>query len=336
MQKDIEFHMPFPSRRSPDGERARAEHLTWPRTLGLISTETAAQRHSKGGYADLATYFYPSATGRDLDLGVDLMSWFFLFDDLFDGPRGDDPREAKKLVDAVAAALDGPLAGGAPPIAHGFADVWRRTCEGMSRPWCVRTAWHWRNYFFGYVDEASSRYCKTPYDSADQYLAMRRQTIGVLPTVNLAERTGHYEVPQRAYDSAVLSAMLQIAIDVNVIFNDIASLEKELARGEQNNMVLILMREHGWTKGRSIAHMQDGIRTRLEQFLLLEACLPKVYDALALSPTERESVEKYRFDGVRAVIRGSYDWHRTSGRYATEFAISASRQGYVEDLGIAL
>lgn len=332
MPQDVDFFMPFPYRRSPDCERAVADHLAWPRSLGLISTEAAARRHSKGDYADLAAYFYPSATGADLDLGVDLMSWFFLFDDLFDGPRGEDPREAKKLTDAVGAVLDGPLAASAPPIAHGFADVWRRTCHGMSPAWCDRTAEHWRGYFSGYVEEASSRYRNAPYNRADDYLAMRRRTIGVLPTVDLAERTGHYEVLRWVYDSAIFSALLEIAIDTIVMLNDIASLEKEKARGELNNLVLILMREHGWSQGRSIGHMRHEIRTRLEQFLLLESCLPKVYDIFALNQKERETVERYRTDGMRAVIRGSYDWHGSSGRYAADYAISASRQGYLEDL----
>ncbi len=333
MPQDVDFSMPLPSRRSPDCERARADQLIWPRTLGLITTEAAAQRHRKGGYADLAAAFYPSATGPDLDLGVDLMSWFFLFDDLFDGPRGEDPQETKKLTDAVAAALDGPLPDSAPPIAHGFADVWRRTCEGMSAAWCRRSARHWRAYFSGYVDEAVSRHHNTPYTSAAEYLALRRHTIGVQPTVDLAERTGRFEVPHRIFDSAVMYAMLQIAVDTNLLLNDIASLEKEEARGEQNNMVLILAREHGWSRGRSIAYMQDGVRTRLEQFLLLEACLPKVYDTFDLDPQERESAEAYRLDAVRSVIRGSYDWHRSSGRYAADFVVSASRHGYLEDLG---
>lgn len=333
MPQEIDFYMPFSSRRSPDYERARADHLAWPRRLGLITTAAAAQRHSQGGYADLAARFYPSAVGADLDLGVDLMSWFFLFDDLFDGPRGEDPQEAKQLTDDVAAGLDGPLPDSAPLIARGFADMWRRTCQGMSPAWCLRSARHWRAYFSGYIDEASSRHRNAPCDSAGQYLAMRRQTIGVQPTVDLSERTGHYEVPQRLFDSAVQFAMLQIAIDTNLILNDIASLEKEEARGEQNNMVLILMREHGWTQGRSIAHMQDEVRTRLEQFLLLESCLPTVYDIFALNPEEREAAEKYRIDGVRSVIRGSYDWHRSSGRYASDHVIPADCQGYLEDLG---
>ena len=84
MPQDVDFHIPLPGRQSPDHARADAEQLAWPRSLGLIRSEAAAERHLRGGYADLASRFYPHATGADLDLGVDLMSWFFLFDDLFE------------------------------------------------------------------------------------------------------------------------------------------------------------------------------------------------------------------------------------------------------------
>jgi pentalenene synthase len=333
MPQDIDFYMPFPGRRNPDFERARTDHLDWPRQFNLITTESAAQRHAAGSYAELASLFYPQASDDDLDLGVDLMSWFFLFDDLFDGPRGEDPVAAKELTDAVASALDGPLPDGSPLIAHGFADIWRRSSEGMSPDWAARSMRNWRSYFSGYVEEALSRHHDLPINSSGEYMALRRRTIGVLPTVDLAERTQHCEVAQRVYDSPLITVMLLIAIDVNLMFNDIASLEKEEARGELNNLVLILMRERGWTRKRSIANMQDEIRARLEQFTMLEGCLPELFASYNLTPAEQQAVHQYRLNAVRSVIRGSYDWHRASGRYGEEFARAAGARGYLEELG---
>ncbi|MCF3118725.1 MULTISPECIES: pentalenene synthase [Streptomyces] len=333
MPQDVDFYIPLPGRQSSDHARADADQLDWPRSLGLIKSEAAAERHLRGGYADLASRFYPHATGDDLDLGVDLMSWFFLFDDLFDGPRGENPDDARRLTDAVAAALDGPLPASAPPIAHGFADIWERTREGMTPAWCARSARHWRNYFDGYVDEAESRFRNAPYDCAAHYLAMRRHTIGVQPTVDLAERVGRFEVPHRVFDSPVVASLRQIAVDANLMLNDIASFEKEAARGEQNNMIMILRREHGWSQSRSTSHIQDEVRSRLEQFLLLESCLPKVGEIYRLDEGEARALERYRTDAVRTVIRGSYDWHRSSGRYDAEFALTARSQGYLEELG---
>jgi len=331
--QDLVFHIPFPARRSPDADRAVADHLDWPRALTMITTDEAARRHAKGNYADLATYFYPAATGPDLDLGVDLMSWFFLFDDLFDGLAGKDPDEAARLVDAVTAVFDAPLDATAPLISRGLADLWRRTGEGMSAQYRVRAIRHWRDYLNGYVDEAAAREVTGALD-ADTYFAIRRRTIGVLPTVDMAERTSRCEVPKRMYESATMSAMLQIATDVNVLFNDIVSLEKEIAVGDPNNMVLILMRENDWTSERSIAHMGTEVRTRIDQFLLLEAVLPRVYDSLGLDADERDRTDRFRLDGLRTVIRGSYDWHRSSGRYDAEFAVAVGRQAFLEDLGV--
>ncbi|GAA3617720.1 hypothetical protein GCM10022419_124040 [Nonomuraea rosea] len=333
MPQDVEFFMPIPSRRSRDYERTKAQHLAWPRAIGLISSEAAEQRHLQADYADLAARFYPSATGPDADLGVDLMTFFFLFDDLFDGPRGEDPRAARALTDAVAAALDGPLPADAPAIAHGFSDVWRRTRQGMSQAWCARAARTWRGYLSGYVDEAASRHHHAPCASMAEYLTMRRHTIGAMPTLDLAERAGHYEVHQGLFGSAVITAMLRIAIDTNLIDNDIASLEKEEARGEQNNIVLVIQRERGWPVPRCVAYLQDEVRTRIEQFLILEDRLPEVYDSCGLSAAERATADEYRDDGIRALIRGAYDWHRRSGRYSPEYAIPAGRLGYLEELG---
>src|SRR5262245_2188176 len=118
MPQDFDVSITFPVRRNPDAERARAVHLEWPRKLGLITNGAAAERHRNGDYADLACWFYPAATGSDLDLGVDLMSWFFLFDDQFDGPAGDDPALARQLTDAVIAAVDRPLDDSYPLIAR--------------------------------------------------------------------------------------------------------------------------------------------------------------------------------------------------------------------------
>jgi pentalenene synthase len=333
MPQDFHVTLPFPARQSPDTDRARAVHLEWPRKLGLITTDAAAERHRKGNYADLACWFYPAATGADLDLGVDLLSWFFLFDDQFDGPVGEDPVLAKRLTDAVSAALDHPLDARDPLIAHGLADLWRRTCEGMSEDFRARAIRHWRGYIAGQVDEATSRHRAIP-DDPERYLAIRRETIGVLSTVDMAERTSHCEVPKRIYESAVMSAMLQIATDLSVLFNDIASLEKEAARGDQNNMVLILMRENGWTQARSIAHMQQEVRARVEQFVLLESVLPNVYDSFSLDAAERDRTERFRTCGLRPVISGSYDWHLISGRYSADFVLAASQAGFLENLGL--
>ncbi|MEV7289804.1 hypothetical protein AB0O01_35525 [Streptomyces sp. NPDC093252] len=189
----------------------------------------------------MASRFYPDATGADLDLGVDLMSWFFAFDDLFDGPSGTDPAGAQALVCSTMEVLRRPARRSAVPVVRAFSDLWRRSGEGMSSSWRHRAAGHWRAYLQGYVTEAVHRH-RDVMLTVEEHLRLRRETIGVLPTVDLAERIGRFEVPGPIHASSWAAEMLAIAAEVDTIHNDLCSAEKEEARGGIHNLLVILER----------------------------------------------------------------------------------------------
>jgi pentalenene synthase len=148
MPQGVQLYIPFPSRVSPDFNRAQANHMDWPRRFGLLPTQTAEIRHLKGNYPDVASRFHPTALGADLDLGVDQQSWYFIFDDFFDGRPGDDVAEVRRLTGIVAACLTGPAPAG-EPLAAAFADLWIRSRIGMSASWVRRAAANWRAYLAG-------------------------------------------------------------------------------------------------------------------------------------------------------------------------------------------
>ncbi|WP_439674007.1 hypothetical protein [Embleya sp. MST-111070] len=137
MPRGIDLHIPFPCRISPDVDRATERHLAWPLLHGLLADEEAVRRHERARYAELAARFYPDASGADLDLGVDLMSWFFVFHELFDGPSGEDPSRAQALVGSTMEALRRPVRPSPAPVVRAFSDLWERSRE-LSQ--VVRTA----------------------------------------------------------------------------------------------------------------------------------------------------------------------------------------------------
>ncbi|MFJ8228494.1 pentalenene synthase [Streptomyces sp. NPDC094448] len=315
MPRGIELHIPFPSRISPDADRAGERHLIWPRSHGLLNDEQAVRKHEEARYAELAARFYPDATGADLDLGVDLMSWFFVFDDLFDGPEGEDPAAAQALVDSTMEALRLPVRSSDAPVVRAFSDLWRRSREGMSAQWRRRAAEHWRAYLQGYVTEAAHRQ-RGVMPTVEEHLRLRRETIGVHPTVDLAERIGRFEVPGRIHTAPWATEMRAIAAEVDTIHNDLCSVEKEEARGEMHNLLLILERRGHRTRAEGVEEMRRMIRSRTERFLVLESRLPGLCDSSRL--TEAERVPVFRFtDALRAVMRGDYDWAEGSGRYTS-------------------
>ncbi|MFJ3723359.1 hypothetical protein ACIPYQ_12410 [Streptomyces sp. NPDC090045] len=70
------------------------------------------------------------------------MAFFFVFDDQFDGPLGQDPARAaaacRQLIDIVHGAAP---AAGADACSVAFADLWARSCGGAPPGWVARTAY---------------------------------------------------------------------------------------------------------------------------------------------------------------------------------------------------
>ncbi|MCM2422872.1 cytochrome P450 [Streptomyces sp. RKAG293] len=313
---DAGLRFPFPARISPDAARAAAEHLQWPRSFGLLLTDRAAERHARGHYAELAARFHPAATGPDLALGVDQMSWFFCFDDAFDGPSGDGPGQARTLVDAVADTLDAPPAPDAPPLVRAFRDLWLRSCEGMSPSWRERAAAHWRAYLYGHVEEAANRHSGNPL-TVDEYLRLRRDTIGVQPTLDLAERIGHYELPADLFASDIVAALRTLAAEIDSLHNDLYSLAKEDAGSDPHNLLLILRRADGADHDDACASVLGMLHTRIARFRDLEGELRTLDGTARLGAQDRTALDRYLRDALHTVMRGPYDWALRSGRYST-------------------
>jgi pentalenene synthase len=334
LSAELDKILPYGPRLNPEHDRAEAAHLDWPRRFGLITDDEGARRHRSGDYAELACRFYPTATRADLDLGVDLMSWFFLFDDQFDGPLGWDLDKSRAVVrdlEAVLAGTDG--SAGRSKIAVAFHDIWQRTCEPMPEHFIQRARQNWIGYFRGYLTETEAR-CDGRQFARAEYLAVRRATIGVLPTLDMAERVTLSALPPSLYDGPTLTAQRSIAIDVNVLFNDVASYEKELTLGEVNNLVLILAEDQpGVSPGGAAQEIVRLAGNLIREFMLLnsvaEQQLARVYD---LSPADRQALTNYQRNGLVTLIRGSLDWHRSSGRYKADFAHDAALRPHVDDL----
>lgn len=329
--------LPSGPRLNREHSRTSEDHLEWPRKFGLITDDEGVQRHRAGDYAELACRFYPTASGDDLDLGVDLMSWFFLFDDQFDGPLGSDSAKSQMLITELEAVLEerqpATHSSAKTKIAIAFRDIWLRTCNPMPDHFIDRARQNWIGYFRGYLSETETKLAGTQLSQSD-YLAVRRSTIGVLPTLDMAERVTRSALPARVNDAHIVSAQRNITIDVNVLFNDIASYTKELAIGELNNLVLIVAGSQDL--GEIAAAAREITQTavyKIREFTALCAAadqhLSSIYD---LSPADQQALKNYQQNALTTLIRGSLDWHRTSGRYKADFARDAAKRPHVDDL----
>jgi hypothetical protein len=309
--QDVDFALPFAARANPAADRARAHHLAWVRAHGLIRDEAALRRYAAWRLTDLAAYAYPDAAEDDLCLATDAVCLGFPLDDLFDGPLGRRPRQAARLATELAAIPYRPP-GAAPrvdlPLTRAYADVWRRSAEGMSDAWRQRAAASYARFFRAYVREARNRALGVVPDEAS-YLALRREAVGTGPCFDLIERAGRFELPARAHGSRELALLTRCAGEIVFLCNDVHSLEREEAQGDPHNLVLIRRRRSGATRAAALAHVRALIAARARLFTALTARVA------AAGPGGRDPAARYAA-GLADWIAANQRWGTTTVRYA--------------------
>ncbi|MFF8933042.1 terpene cyclase [Streptomyces longwoodensis] len=313
MPQDMTFGLPA-AHISPGLDAARRHHLDWVRRTGLAADDRSLAWYVSWDMPRLAALGFPHARGPALDLLADAMGFFFVFDDQFDGPLGRDPaaadRVCRTLIDIAHGAPPPP---GADPCTAAFADIRARSTDGAHPAWTARTAHEWEYYFAAQAHEARGRLRGIPADLAT-YLEVRRGVAATDLPLSLGERAAGLAVPASAFHSPELRLMRRAAIDVTLMCNDVYSLEKEEARGDMDNLVLVLERARHLTRGRALTAARGEVTRRLRRFDRLAAQVPAVCTQLALTEREQADVAAY-VRLMTAWMSGYHTWQTETHRY---------------------
>jgi hypothetical protein len=172
-------------------------------------------------------------------------------------------------------------------------------------------------YLTGQLNEVADRYAD-PGLGYQNHRRIRHRTIGVGPSLCLAERVARLDVPDLAWHSSHLEQMRLLAVDHVIAVNEVYSLEKEEAQNAPN-LVRFLMREQALSRGAAIRRLHDEADERFRQYTELEHALPRLCKGLGLSEAEADTVRRYA-GAISAWVRGNYEWHRAAGRYKTAAA----------------
>ncbi|CAL9677494.1 hypothetical protein SUDANB1_08171 [Streptomyces sp. enrichment culture] len=127
---------------------------------------------------------------------------------------------------------------------------------------------------------------------------------------------GHRASPAPAFHSPELRIMRRAAIDVTLMCNDVYSLEKEEARGDMDNLVLVLRPRTGPASHprRSPQRGRNEVDRRALRFQELAGEVPALCAQLALS--EREGVDVAAYVTVMtAWMSGYHAWQTGTLRY---------------------
>ncbi|WP_328764852.1 terpene synthase family protein [Streptomyces sp. NBC_00272] len=280
----------------------------------------------------LAALGFPHARGPALELCADAMGFFFVFDDQFDGPLGLDPartaRVCQQLIDIAHGATP---ATGSDPCTAAFADIRARSTRGAHAAWTARTAHEWEYYFAAQAHEAIGRVRGTPADMTT-YLQVRRGIAATDLPLSLGERAAGITVPAAAFHAPQLRIMRQAAIDVTLMCNDVYSLEKEEARGDVDNLVLVLEHTRSLNRDEAVTAAGHRVNRRVRQFRELAEQVPVLCTQLGLHRRERAAVDTY-VAIMTAWMGGYHAWQTGTLRYRTApEVVPASGPGYFDQV----
>jgi hypothetical protein len=303
----------YPPRRNPHRAGAEAHHQRWMEEFRMLGSRMTPDAYARWDVADLTALTYPDCGPEDLALAIDLMGFYFIFDDAFDGPMGRSPAESTELCDQLIAVLHGTPAPADSPCVLGFESIWRRITQGMSPRWVARAAYNWEGYLAGHPAEAASRLTGEAPDRTP-FLFLRRCTSAMETVLDVVERAGRFEVHPAAFHSPALRELRQLAADIAPLSNDVHSYQQEAPRGDVNNLVLVVQRERGCTPEEASALALAEVQLQADRMAELLEELPRTYRALDLSPEQTATAQRYA-DGMVALVSGYVDWESRTVRY---------------------
>ncbi|MEV6978612.1 terpene synthase family protein, partial [Kitasatospora sp. NPDC093806] len=259
---------------------------------------------------ELIGHSYPRTRGAELDLLVDLLGWFTILDDRFDGPPGRHPAEARAIVEPLLAVVAGRPVPSGPPhpqLLSAWEELWQRQSTPMPPGWRRRAAAEWRSCLETFLTEAAHRAARTTPDLAET-VRLRRHASCLYPFMCILERAHGSEAPAGLHAEPALHRLRANTADAATLINDLYSADREERQSAAAfNTVLALQRVRGCTRSRA-AH---AVEARI-------ARLTAESETLRRRLLRRHPAGHWYLDGTRELVEGVYTWTSTSRRYLRE------------------
>ncbi|MFE6054377.1 cytochrome P450 [Kitasatospora sp. NPDC056446] len=298
---------PVPARLPGELRAAADRHADWAVRHGLLApSELPGYR----AYAlhELIGHSFPRVRGAELDLLVDMLGWFTILDDRFDGPPGRRPAEAHALVDPLIALLDGNRTPPESRLLASWRELWDRQTASMSPAWRARAAREWQSCLATFPAEADHRARGTvPAHGLGltDTMRLRRHGSCLYPFMNILERVHGTDAPAALHAEPALHRLRANTADAATLINDLYSLDREERQtAAAFNTVLTLQRARHCTRSRAVRAVRERV-----------ARLRQESEELRLELQRRHPAGRWYLDGTRELVAGVQAWTSTSDRY---------------------
>lgn len=302
-----DLYCPFIPGVHPASARVHAESIAWARSMGLARTEAHVEALNRARVGWLVGRAFPVADHlAALQVASDWTTLFCLIDNHIENIRG--PALSHVYLTGLLKVFRD---GGAPLIADPFAKAFRDLRERMiavGMPnWIERFGEQLERLFKTFVDEAKYRVLEAVPD-LKRYRKMREVSVGLYFGFRLGELTDGIEMPLVAREHPIIRNLESRAAYIVGLANDIYTVEKEMARGEVNNMVIVLMHEEGIDFDAALVRAATLHDQETRDFMSQVAALP------TFGPEVDAQVRRY-VEVLTSMISGHRIWARETSRY---------------------
>ncbi|KAG9316107.1 terpenoid synthase [Chiua virens] len=272
----------FGSKAQDASDRDR-ELISYSRSAGLFSLSDGKQR-----------------------AGCDLMHVLFVLDEVSDRSS---PPEVRKQKDTVMDALFNPHT----PRPKGewiggeiVRQFWELTIQNATAISQKRFIQSMDEYLEEVVQESINKREHRVLDIKD-YIDARRRTSASKPVFCIIELG--LDIPDEVMSHPTIQEMVDAAVDLVAVNNDIVSYNLEQRRGDDlHNLITCVMHEHRTDVNGAMLWVEDFLLGVQERFHAAKAALPQWEEPL------NSQVNAY-YDGLGQWVRGSDDWSHESERY---------------------
>ncbi|KAF8142135.1 terpenoid synthase [Boletus edulis] len=296
---------PWPRRINPNYAVVKEEADAWMTSFKAFSPK-AQDVYNRCNFNLLACLGCPTASKEHVRSACDLMHLFFMFDEHSDRAT---PSEVWKQKEVIMDALRNPHTprperewiGG--EIARQF---WERAIQNATAVAQKRFVRYLDEYLEAVVQESIDKENNRILD-VESYIIARRRTSGVKPSITVVELG--LDIPDEVMSHPALQEMIQAAVDMIALTNDIYSYNLERLRGDDfHNIITCVMKEYQTDVNGAMLWTEGFLLKAEERFSMAMAALPQWEEPLNFQV-------KVYCDGVGQWVRANDDWCFEGERY---------------------
>ncbi|KAI0125634.1 terpenoid synthase [Xylariales sp. AK1849] len=283
----------------------KQECLDWAASFEAF-TPRAQKAFDKCNFNLLTGLMYPRLSREQLRCASDVMNLFFIFDEHSDKS---EPADVWKQVDILMDALlnpESPRPAGEWVGGEIARQFWIQATKISTKTFQRRFIASWEDYLKGTAQQAEDR-SRSHIRTVNSYLEVRRQTIGVMPSLVFFQID--MELPNEVLAHGTIKALEMLAVDLTIIANDLLSYDKEQASGDdEHNLVTIAMKE-----------FDTDIQGAIDWAAKIHAGLVQQFNQIVLTvprwggPVDLD-VQTY-VDGIAQWVGANVQWSFESERY---------------------